>query len=213
MQIAIIGVTGYAGGHIADEALTRGHGVIGVSRTPPQMSPPGLQFRTGSIEDRALLEQLFAEADAVIVAVRSAVDGKPFLVHRVAELLELAAEHNTRLGFVGGGASLSAYAGGPRLLDAAHRTEHPSREPSSQALVLDALRAADTGADWFYLSPPAGFGADSPGERTGRYRIGRDVMLVGADGKATIGGADFAIALVDELDLPTHHQMRFTVGY
>jgi uncharacterized protein YbjT (DUF2867 family) len=55
--IAIIGGTGYAGSHIATEAVGRGHQVISVSRSAPSDPPAGVQVRTGSIEDEALTSQ------------------------------------------------------------------------------------------------------------------------------------------------------------
>jgi uncharacterized protein len=58
--IAIIGGTGYVGGHIATEALGCGHQVIWVSRN----ARPTREVRTGSIEDEALTSQLFADAEA-----------------------------------------------------------------------------------------------------------------------------------------------------
>ena len=63
---------------------------------------------------------------------------------------------------------------------------------------------------WTFLSPPAIFG---PGERTGRFRLGTDQLLVGDDGESRISMEDFAIALVDELEKPRHPRQRFTVGY
>ena len=212
-RIAIIGVTGYAGDHIASDALGRGHSVIGVSRTPPDGLRPGVEFRPGSIEDHALMAELFTDVEMVIVAIRAAVDGQPFLVGLIPDLLALAAENDTRLGIIGGGASLSAVPGGPRLIDAPDFPPEFKADASAQAEVLDSLRASDTTADWFYVSPPAGFGAHVPGERTGRYRLGDDVLLSDAHGVSAVGGADFALAVVDELDRPAHHQTRFTVAY
>jgi putative NADH-flavin reductase len=53
----------------------------------------------------------------------------------------------------------------------------------------------------------------APGERTGKFRLGKDQLLVGADGQSHISMEDFAIALVDELEQPKHPRDRFTVGY
>ncbi len=53
----------------------------------------------------------------------------------------------------------------------------------------------------------------APGERTGKFRLGKDELLVGADGQSRISTEDFAIALVDELEQPKHSRERFTVGY
>ena len=89
--------------------------------------------------------------------------------------------------------------------------------PSVQALeltqVLTDLQARDGSLDWFFVSPAAGFGGYAPGERTGHYRLGGDVLLSDEDGNSEISGADFAIALVDELEKAGHSRRRFTVAY
>ena len=73
---------------------------------------------------------------------------------------------------------------------------------------LDVLRQEEE-LDWI-LSPSYFF---APGERTGKFRLGKDELLVGADGQSRISTEDFAIALVDELEQPKHSRERFTVGY
>jgi len=55
------------------------------------------------------------------------------------------------------------------------------------------------------VSPAAGFGGYAPGERTGCFRIGGDVLLADAEGNSFVSGEDFAIAFVDEIDTPVHH--------
>jgi uncharacterized protein len=213
-RIAIIGGTGYAGGHIAAEAISRGHQVISVSRHAPSNPSAGVEVRTGSIEDEALIGRLFADADAVVVAIHGAVDEQPYLVNFIPRLLNLAAEHQTRLGIVGGAGSLHVAPGGPLVIDLPQFPDEYKAEANSQAQALDALRTTQTQADWFYLSPPPYFGAHTPGQRTGQYRTrADDTMVTDADGNASIGGADFAIAFVDEIEKPAHHQARFTVGY
>ena len=212
--IAIIGGTGYAGGHIANEALARNHKVISVSRNAPADPAPGVEVRTGSIEDEALVSGLFADADAVVVAIHGAVGEEPYLVNLVPRLLALVAEHDVRLGVVGGAGSLHVAPGGPRVVDLPELPDEYKAEAMSQVQVLEALRAAETEADWFYVSPPSVFGANVPGERTGSYRVGDDdVLVTDAEGTAAIGGEDFAIAFLDEIEKPAHHQKRFTVAY
>ena len=64
--------------------------------------------------------------------------------------------------------------------------------------------------DWTFLSPSAFF---APGQRTGKFRLGKDQLLIAADGKSHVSMEDFAIALADELEKPKHARERFTVGY
>ncbi|HWD69885.1 MAG TPA: NAD(P)H-binding protein [Solirubrobacteraceae bacterium] len=212
-RIAIIGATGYAGGHIQTEALSRGHEVIAVSRNGSDSETANVEVRRGSIEDSELLARLFADADVVIVAIRSTADGRPLLPAYVDQLLALAREHGTRLGFVGGAASTLVGAEGPRLFDTPEFPEAYKPEAGTHARVLELLRADDSDADWFYVSPGAVFGAHSPGERTGSYRVSDDVLLTDTDGNSSIGGADFATAIVDEIERPAHRRARFHVAY
>jgi len=79
--------------------------------------------------------------------------------------------------------------------------------------VLDDLRASDESLDWFFVSPAGGFGAWVPGEATGVFRVGGDVLLVDANGDSNISGADLALAIVNEIETPAHRRARFTVAY
>ncbi len=209
--IAIIGVTGYAGANLAAEALARGHNVVGLSRNPPTEPEPGISFLTGSIADTAITEQLFRQADAVVIATRAS--GEPRLIDVLDGLLAAAAEHDTRLGVLGGAGSLKVSDDGPRLVDSPDFPEVARAEATAHAEVLDRLRASDSPADWFYVSPGASFGAREPGERTGSYRTQSDVLLADADGRSFISGADLAAAFIDEIEQPSHHRERFTVAY
>ncbi|WP_330256392.1 hypothetical protein [Nocardia sp. NBC_00565] len=51
-----------------------------------------------------------------------------------------------------------------------------------------------------------------PGERTGVYRLGADELRTRDDGVSTISMEDFAVALLDEAERPTHRRTRFTVA-
>jgi hypothetical protein len=211
-KIAIIGATGYAGAQIEAEALGRGHDVIAVSRHGAATPTARVEVRKGSIEDRELLAALFADAQVVIVAMPASVDGRPFLPGRVGELLALANRHETRLGFVGGAASLNVRPDGPRLLDTPEFPDAYKAEAGAHAEVLELLHADDSGADWFYLSPAAIFGAQAPGERTGSYRVSDNLLLTDESGNSSIGGADYAMAILDEVERPAHRRARFHVA-
>jgi putative NADH-flavin reductase len=60
------------------------------------------------------------------------------------------------------------------------------------------------------LSPSADL---KPGQRTGSFRLGTDQLLVDATGQSTISVQDYAVAMIDELERPTHVRQRFTAGY
>jgi len=64
--------------------------------------------------------------------------------------------------------------------------------------------------EWSYLSPSAEL---KPGQRTGKFRLGSDQLLVDATGQSKISVQDYAVAMIDELERPAHIRRRFTVGY
>lgn len=64
--------------------------------------------------------------------------------------------------------------------------------------------------DWVFFSPA---GTLEPGQRTGKFRLGKDDLIVDESGNSHISVEDYAIAMVDELEQANHHQERFTIGY
>ena len=52
-----------------------------------------------------------------------------------------------------------------------------------------------------------------PEQRTGKFRLGTDQLLVDANGQSKISVQDYAVAMIDELERPAHVRQRFTVGY
>ncbi|MBB6626028.1 NAD(P)H-binding protein [Nocardioides sp. KIGAM211] len=212
-SIAIFGGTGYAGGHIAREAVRRGHDVTSYTRSLPTTPDAGVDTRTGSLHDADLVARVAADADVVVVATHALGGEDPDLLQALPALRDAALASGTRLSFVGGAGSSLVAPGGPRLLDGDDFHEDWKPEATAHAAVLDALRADESALDWFYVSPAALFGAWAPGEATGRYRTGGDVLVTQADGTSEISGADLAVAFVDEIEQPKHTRQRFTVGH
>lgn len=52
-----------------------------------------------------------------------------------------------------------------------------------------------------------------PSTETGTYRTSDDVLLHGPDGTSQISAADLALAVLDEIDHPTHQRRRFHVAH
>ena len=110
---------------------------------------------------------------------------------------------------VGGAGSLEI-APGVRLVDSPGFPEEYKAESLSQADALSAYRARAGNVDWTYISPAAEIG---PGTRTGHYRTGDNALLVDARAKASSPYEDFAKAILDEIEHPTHPRARMTVAY
>lgn len=212
-RLAVIGGTGYAGGHIVRTAAERGLDVVSYSRTLPETPEAGVEYRTADVTDVDAARAIVADADVVVVCAAPRGDMEGRVEGAVAQLAELAAEAGVRLGVIGGAGSLLVAEGGPRVMDGPEFPAFILPEAQEAGRMLDALRADDGDLDWFYVSPAGGFGAFAPGEARGTYRVGGDVLLVDEDGESFISGADFALAIVDEIEKPAHRRQRFTVAY
>jgi putative NADH-flavin reductase len=211
-KLVVFGATGYAGGKIGAEALRRGHEVVGVARHTGSV-PDGVEAHQGSLHNEEFVAGLAKDADVFVVATPARpIDGKK-LIDAVPGLVRIARENGVRLSFVGGASSLYVAEGGPRLLDTPEFPDEYKEEAGNHAEVLYLLREQPADLDWFYVSPAAEFGAWVPGERTGEFRVGGDVLLTDENGKSFIGGDDYAIAYVDEIEQAKHNRERITVAY
>lgn len=208
------GVTGYAGGNIAQELVRRGHDVVGVARDVSKVEGE-VQAHSGSIHDAELVRRVTDGADHIIVALpaRALEENGAELIDALPHLKDAAISQGARLGFVGGAGSLRVSENGPALLESPDFPADYRDEALAHSAILDALRDSIDELDWFYVSPAATFGAWNSGERTGEFRIGGDVLLVDEAGNSAISGADYAIAFVDEIEQGAHRRKRLTVAY
>lgn len=202
-HIAIIGATGRAGGQLLEEALRRGHTVTAIARKASSLSDrAGVTVKEADILDATALENAVKGADAVFSAAH--FSGIP--TYAIIEPIKKAGVK--RLLVVGGAGSLFA-APNLKVIDTPNFPDEYRAEASAGSAYLDALRL-ETALDWTFLSPSALF---IEGDRTGKFRIGQDNLLVDESGKSWITFADYAIAYLDEFEKPAHSRQRFTVGY
>jgi putative NADH-flavin reductase len=211
-RIVVIGGTGYAGAHIAREAVSRGNQVTVIARNAPDAPIDGVEYVQGSVLDLAGLGDVFDGADAVVSALSPRGDMENAVLGVLRELIAEFVGTKTRIGVVGGAGGSLIAEGGPRLFDQGFPEEY-KHEAQVGIDSLELLQQSDESLDWFFIHPAEVFGPWAEGERTGSYRDGGDVLVRAADGSSTISGADFAIAVVDEIEAPKHHRERFTVGY
>ncbi len=124
-------------------------------------------------------------------------------------LADLLRGKSNRLLLVGGAGSLyTDDSQTQRVMDTPDFPESYYPTASNMALSLDAIKERDD-VNWTYLSPSADFDAD--GERTGKYRLGGEVIMTNSQGKSYISYADYAIAMLDEAEQGKHIKKRFTV--
>ena len=201
-KIALIGASGNAGSRILKELSDRGHQVTAIARNPEKIaSLPNVEAKKGDVFDQAGLSGLLKGHDAVISSVH-------FTASDPATLIEAVRASGVQRYLVVGGAGSLEIAPGKRVVDLPDFPAAYKAEATKGAEFLDRLKQ-EKQLDWTFLSPSAEF---VPGERTGKFRIGKDSLLSNDEG-SRISFEDYAIALVDEIEKPQHSRQRFTVGY
>lgn len=202
-KIAIIGATGRAGSQLLEEALRRGHNVTAIARDTSKIGwQDGVVSKNVDALDAAALQAAVAGHDVVISAAHFATLPASAVVGPVTKA------GVKRLLVVGGAGSL-LLPDGTRVIDSQGFPAAYKAEASAGAGFLENLRQ-EKQLDWTFLSPSAEF---VEGERTGRFRVGKDDLLVSSAGRSWITFADYAIAMLDEVEAPKHSRQRFTVGY
>jgi uncharacterized protein len=183
-RIAVFGAGGRAGRAAVGEARRRGHQVTAVVRDPAEygdLAAGGVRLVAGDVTDVDSVARVAVGHDAAISAVYDA-GAQPDVF------------------FTGAARALLdglARAGVGRLLVVGLASVLKT------AAGVDALRAATTELDWLVVSPAGDF--DHGGGRTGRYRA------AAAEAASRVSYADFAVALLDEIDTPKHHRSHLGV--
>lgn len=209
--IVVFGGTGYTGGNVVREAASRGHEVIAVSRSEPKDSVPGVRYEVGEVKEVA--PRVVPGADVVVAALspRGTMAGR--LVDAYEELARLSAEVGARYLQVGGFSSLRPASDQPRFVEGQIPEPYRAEALEGEATRVLLAEGAPDELDWVFVSPAGGYGSFAPGERTGAYRVGGEIALFDAEGQSNISGADFALAIVDEIDDPRHHREHIGVAY
>jgi len=212
-RIKVLGGTGFAGAAVVREAARRGHRVTSYSRHRPDEPVEGVDYVTGSLLEPGSLAPTVQDADVVFETLSPRGDLAGRLEGVVEELIRLADQAGVRLGVLGGVSSTLVSEGGPRLFDVSSPAPEVLPEIQSGLNLLDALQAAPTSLDWFYVSPAEVFGAWNPERVTGTYRISDDVLLRDENGVSYISASDLALAVLDEIEEPRYHRRRFHVAH
>ena len=211
MRIVVVGGTGYTGGHVVREAAARGHEVVSVSRSQPAEPVEGVRYEVGPAEQVA--PRVVPGADAIVATLSPRGDMAGQLVEVYGQLASLAAEAGARYLQVGGFSSLRPAEGQPRFAEGDVPEEYRAEALEGEATRVLLVERAPQDLDWLFLSPAGAYGAFAPGERTGRYRVGGEVALFDAEGGSNLSGADFANAIVDELERPAHSREHVGIAY
>ncbi|QBE66490.1 NAD(P)-dependent oxidoreductase [Pseudoduganella lutea] len=212
MKVALIGATGYVGSALLQEAIARGHDVTAlvsnIAKVPQSERVTPVQADVMARDD--LAARLHGH-DAVISAFsgHAQPDVLGYYLQGIASILAAARQASVPRLLVVGGAGGLEVAPGVQLIDTPTFPDQWKGTAEGARQALNLLRE-ERDLDWTVLAPSAHL---EPGERTGKFRLGLDQLLVDAQSHSHISLADYAVAMIDELERPAHSRTRFTVGY
>ena len=214
-NVLLIGATGFVGSAVLNELVERGHNVTAVVRNVEKIAKNDLV--TAVKEDVANVEAIakLAEGkDAIISAYNPGwtnPDIATLITENYPKILEAAKKSGVERLLIVGGAGTLFCAPGLRVVDSGAIPEEimGGVRPLGDFFLNTLLDENDI--DWVFFSPAGVF--DQEGKKTGNYRLGKDDLIVDAEGNSHISVQDYADAMVNELEKPAHHKERFTIGY
>ncbi len=216
MKFAVIGATGYVGSAVVEELARRGHEVTAFARhTDKVLENDKVTAVAADVLSAGFSAQLQG-FDAVVSAFNPGWSNPNIgadYARGAAAIVEAAkAAAVPYLLVVGGAGSLYA-APGLQVVDTPDfpREIYDGADAARRHLA-DLLPRRDV--NWAFVSPPARLGADGgfSEEKTGRYRLGQDDLLLDGDQSAGISVADLAVAIADDAEQKAHLHRRFTVA-
>lgn len=195
-NVVLIGASGFVGTAILNELLNRGHKVTAIVRDLAKVtaSNPNLKVVQADVTDTDVLIEASKGKDAVISAYNPGWKN-PNIYEETLKNYPLIVDSVKKAGverlLIVGGAGTLFYAPGKMVMDA---DDVPAKLlPGIKSLgefYLNTLRK-ENDIDWIFLSPAANM---TPGERTGKFRIGKDDLVVDVNGDSNISVEDYAVA-------------------
>ena len=207
MKIAVVAANGRVAQKVIKEALDRGFEVRAFGRDDENKTA-AKDYVKKDIMD--LTKEDLAGFDAVVDGFGAwtpeTLDGH---VKTSQHLCDVLSGSDTRLLIVGGAGSL--YVNPEHTAVVCDGPDFPAMFlplAKAQGEELAELRKRDD-VKWTFVSPAGDFQAD--GERTGEYILAGEELTLNSKGESIISYADYAIAMVDEIEKGDHVKARISV--
>lgn len=206
MKVAVIAANGKAAGKIITEAMNRGFEVTAFGRK--ENNTDAKNYVKKDLFD--ITTEDLKGFDAVVDAFGAWTEDT-LSQHSTSlkHLCDILSGTDIRLLVVGGAGSL--YVNPEHSAQVADSPDFPDAfKPLATAMAkaLTELRERND-VKWTYISPAGDFQAN--GERSGKYILGGEELVLNSKGESIISYADYAIAMVDEIEKGNHIRQRISV--
>lgn len=217
-NVVLIGASGFVGNAILNELLERGHRVTAIVRNTSKITAKSenLEVKNIDVENTPAIIEAMKGKDAVISAYNPGWSNPNIYEDTLRvypKILEEVKESGVKRLLIVGGAGSLFVKPGLRLVDTGTLPETWLPGVKSMAKFFLETLVNEKELDWVFFSPAANLGNLTAGVRTGKFRLGKDNLIVDEKGESFISVEDYAMAMVDELEQENHHRERFTIGY
>lgn len=214
-NVVLIGASGFVGNAILNELLSRGHKVTAVVRKPEKInvSNSNLGIVKADVADTNAMVGICKGKEAIISAYNPGWTNPDIYEETLRNyplILEAAKRSGAKRLLCVGGAGTLFCAPGLRVVDSGAIPDAIMGGVKSLGEFYLNTLMNEKDIDWIFFSPA---GTLKPGKRTGKFRLGKDNLIIDENGISHISVEDYAVAMVDELENPKHHCERFTIGY
>lgn len=214
-NVVLIGASGFVGNAILNELLSRGHKVTAVVRNPEKInvSNSNLEIVKADIADTNAMVGICKGKEAIISAYNPGWTNPDIYEETLRNyplILEAAKRSGAKRLLCVGGAGTLFCAPGLRVVDSGAIPDAIMGGVKSLGEFYLNTLMNENDIDWIFFSPA---GTLEPGKRTGKFRLGKDDLIIDENGISHISVEDYAVAMVDELENPKRHCERFTIGY
>ena len=207
MKIAVVAANGRAAGKIIEEAILRGFDVTAFGRGAENKTAASVYVQKDIMD---LTRGDLAGFDAVVDGFGAWEEDKlSGHVKTSQHLCDILSGTDIRLLIVGGAGSL--YVNPEHTAVVSDGADFPSMFlplAKAQGEELARLRERND-VKWTFVSPAGDFQAD--GERSGKYILAGEELTLNSRGESIISYADYAIAMVDEIEKGDHIHQRISV--
>lgn len=206
MKIAVVAANGRVAGKVIEEAISRGFDVTAFGRR--ENNTKAQDYVQKDLFDLTAddLKGFDAVVDAFGAWTEDTLEQHSTSLKHLCDILSGT---DTRLLVVGGAGSL--YVNPEHTACVSDGPDFPDMfKPlaSAMAKALGELRERND-VKWTYISPAGDFQAD--GERSGKYILGGEELTLNSRNESIISYADYAIAMIDEIEKGDHIRQRISV--
>lgn len=214
-DITIIGVSGFVGSAILNEALMRNYQIDAIVRNPLNVHATSLDLTVtkGDVMDEKGLEKLLYKKQVVISAYHPGWKNPNVYddtLKAYTNIIRASKRAGVKRLLIVGGAGTLLVEPNKAVIDTGWIPDAILPNVKGLLKVYNDLLKPEKELDWVFFNPAGNL---VPGSRTGRFRLGKDYLIFNDKGESVISVQDYAVAMLNEVEKQDYHKERFTIGY